>query len=48
MCDKCGQAPKEGEFFWKDGYWWHTPCANVDVFPRIGKLIPATIMTPLE
>lgn len=36
------------EFVFEAGYWWHVPCANLDQFPREGKMIPSTIMTGVE
>jgi hypothetical protein len=44
-----GRLAERGEggvsdFIYEGGYWWHVPCANLDQFPREGKMIPSTIM----
>lgn len=36
------------EFIFAYGYWFHTPCACLEVFPFRGKMIPSTIMLEEE
>lgn len=43
-----GEGGVSTNFIYEGGYWWHVPCANLDQFPRCGKMIPSTIMTGVE
>lgn len=36
------------EFIFAYGYWFHAPCACLDIFPFRGKMIPSTIMLEEE
>jgi len=33
------------DVFFHDGYLWHRPCAQLDWFPRQGRMVPDTIMS---